>query len=419
MAEIVAFGASIVAFIQLTDRLITVSKFYLEALDDCPHDIKTVLVEDTSLKALLETLHYLAGIEPDNSDTPGLLTRLSGRDGPIEGCRKAVGMLEELLPLQTRPPAQKRRKTADMLKHLAWPLRQSKATKLLAEISRYKESIALAITADSSKDLKDVKANLSAIRQTLTAKEHREFCSWVEHTNPTRRHNDSYEQREDHTGGWMTRSPHWSAWMQGAQRFLWIHGISGAGKTVLASFLVEEARCASRTSKEPVVYYYCHFVRNQDEAKPFLRWLIGQLCRQSDTVPRKIMSLLKINHEPSVTQLLDALESILQEFDHVYFIIDAVDESYPRDTLLRVIRDLATDERYQKVRLLATSREYVDIESIIAPISVDIPMENDLIAEDIRVFTHNALRLYSEFADWPQDLLVEIEDAVSSGAKGM
>lgn len=150
MAELVAFGASVIAFIQLADRVVSLSKFYLEALDDCPHDIKTILVEITSLKALLETLNFLIGAKPDADNSSSLLARLASQDGPIEGCRQAVELLEKELPPQVRAPAQKRQKTQDMLRLLAWPLRQSKATKLLAEISRYKESIALAITTDTS-----------------------------------------------------------------------------------------------------------------------------------------------------------------------------------------------------------------------------------------------------------------------------
>jgi len=131
------------------------------------------------------------------------------------------------------------------------------------------------------------------------------------------------------------------------------------------------------------------------------------------------MSLFESDHEPNVTQLLNALESAIQEFDHVHFIIDAVDESFPRDTLLRIIRDLSTDERFQKPRLLATSREYIDIETTFTSFGTSIPMANDLVAEDIRVYAHNALRSHTEFHDWPQVLLAEVEDALTVGAKGM
>jgi hypothetical protein len=217
----------------------------------------------------------------------------------------------------------------------------------------------------------------------------------------------------------MTRSPDWNPWIQGLRRFVWIHGIPGAGKTVLTSFLIEEAKRACQKDRQAVIFYYCHFVRNQDEAKPLLQWLIGQLCRQSRTVPQEIASLFEINHEPNLTQLLNALESSLLEFDRVYFVIDAVDESFPRDTLLRVIRDLATDERYQKIRLLVTSRQYIDIETTFAPLAVSCPMENKLVAEDIKSYVHNTLRSCMEFGDWPQDLLAEVADALVAGAKGM
>ena len=200
---------------------------------------------------------------------------------------------------------------------------------------------------------------------------------------------------------------------------MWIHGIPGAGKTVLTSSLVEDAKSACHGDRQAAVYYYCHFVRNQDEAKPLLRWLIGQLCRQSGAVPGEIMSLFQIDHEPNLLQLLSALESVLREFDQVHFIIDAVDESFPRETLLKVIRDLATDQRFQNIRLLATSREYIDIEAVFSSISTAMPMANDLVAEDIRIYARATLRSYYEFAHWPRDLLVDVEDALAVGAKGM
>jgi hypothetical protein len=245
------------------------------------------------------------------------------------------------------------------------------------------------------------------------------FCKWIEQTNPTRRHNDSCELHEHHTGGWVIRSSEWQAWLQGSKTFLWIHGIPGAGKTVLVSFLIEQAKCSYDSKRQTVVYYYCYFAQNQDEAKPLLRWLIGQLCRKSGAVPHEIMGLFQISHEPSLVQLLHALHSILQEFDTVYFVIDAVDESLPRETLVKVIRDLATDQRFAKIRLLVTSREYIDIETAFSPISIAVSMTNELVTEDIQIYVHATLRSHAKFANWPQDLLLEVEEALAKGAKGM
>jgi hypothetical protein len=131
------------------------------------------------------------------------------------------------------------------------------------------------------------------------------------------------------------------------------------------------------------------------------------------------MNLFQLNHEPSLIQLLQALEFILHEFDAVYVVVDAVDESLPRATLIKVIRDLATDERFAKVRLLATSRDHLDIETVFSPISTSISMTNDLVTEDIQLYIRSALRSHSKFANWQEGLFLEVEEALAKGAQGM
>jgi hypothetical protein len=150
MAELVAFGASIVAFIHLAGRVIELSKFYLEGLQDCPHDIRVILVEVSSLKAILQTLSYLIGTSSGASQSPGLLQQLSGKDGPVEGCREAIASLEKLLPPHSRTAVRKRRKLDTVRSQLAWPLKQSHAKKLLDEIMRYKTSISFALTSETA-----------------------------------------------------------------------------------------------------------------------------------------------------------------------------------------------------------------------------------------------------------------------------
>jgi hypothetical protein len=55
--------------------------------------------------------------------------------------------------------------------------------------------------------------------------------------------------------------------------------------------------------------------------------------------------------EPSLTYLLRALEVALDSFEEVFLVINAIDESKPREDLLRVLHDLLTDARFAKVRL--------------------------------------------------------------------
>jgi len=252
-------------------------------------------------------------------------------------------------------------------------------------------------------------------------------CTWLEITNPSSNHNNAWRLHEDHTGLWMIESQEWQEWLEGKMKFMWIHGIPGAGKTVLASFLIEETKkaCAVRISgdvpNKPVVcvYYYCYFARNQDEAAPFLGWLIGQLCRQCRLIPSEIDRLYQLLHVPSISQLLSAFEILLEEFEAVFVVVDAVDESQSRENLLKVLRDCATDHRFDKVRLLATSREYYDIETYFSDISSKVSMSNSAVEKDIGLYVHSALLSNKRFQAWPPTLVTEVENALSTGAKGM
>jgi hypothetical protein len=246
---------------------------------------------------------------------------------------------------------------------------------------------------------------------------------WLEVTDPSPLHHRARKQYEPKTGSWMLRSPKWNDWIECKNRCLWIHGIPGAGKTVLASYLIGEIKnhCKALSGKRCThIYYYCYFGHNQDEATPFLRWVINRLCRESDAVPSCIYDMFKHGGTPSLIDLMGALELMLSaSFDTVYITIDAIDESMPRADLLKLLRDLATDARFEKIQLLATSRQYLDIERVMEEVSVEVSMSNPLVDEDIRTYVQSQLHTLPNFKRWPPNLLVEAEQALMSKSKGM
>lgn len=149
MAEAVALVGSVIAIIQITDRIIDVCKFYLESVQGTPSDLRIILIEISALKTVLENIKFLL-LCPDNESL--VLDSLSGRDGHIEQCLKSIGKLEELFPQDTTKRAgskpKKRQKLNSTLATLAWPFKAQKAKGLLDEISVFKSTITLALTAD-------------------------------------------------------------------------------------------------------------------------------------------------------------------------------------------------------------------------------------------------------------------------------
>ena len=222
---------------------------------------------------------------------------------------------------------------------------------------------------------------------------------------------------------WLSRSYEWSMWLAGKVRCLWLHGIAGAGKTVLVSHLVEETKkqCA-RSELESIVcvYYYCYHGHRQDETAPFLRWVISQLCRRARFTPDSVFAIYQTGTQPSLSELLHVLEEILHRFSRVHILLDGLDESAtPRDDLLRVLGDLATGARFQKLHVIVSSRDYVDIEKAMTGIFIPISMDNHLVEADIRTYVQSKTRSDTKFQHWPPDLLATVEDILPKKATGM
>jgi NACHT domain len=251
---------------------------------------------------------------------------------------------------------------------------------------------------------------------------HNKILQWLVSTDPSPIHNKSCELHETHTGKWLTRYQEYQDWKSGSTRLLWIHGIPGAGKTVLASYIVEDIKRFCQTSAPSDAawaYYYCYFGRQHDEAPHLLRWIINQLCRQSTYIPSQLIELYQQGGEPKTADLAKVLSMVLRRFQHVYVVLDALDESLNRQNLLDIIIQFASDHAFKKIKLLAMSRKEIDIESSFEELSISMSLSNPLVDEDIRIYVQRKLREDRKFRRWPVSLTANIERALVKGAKGM
>ncbi|KAF6791345.1 L-galactose dehydrogenase [Colletotrichum sojae] len=103
----------------------------------------------------------------------------------------------------------------------------------------------------------------------------------------------------------------------------------------------------------------------------------------------------------------------------VYVTIDAVDETENRKDLLDVLRKLATDQRFAKIRLLVTSREHRDIALTLMKISAEIRMHKLSLLPDIKLYVETRLQREPFAQTWSSDLRREAAEAMVYGAEGM
>lgn len=191
------------------------------------------------------------------------------------------------------------------------------------------------------------------------------------------------------------------------------------------SYLIEqiEKHCEQIANRNCIyVYYYCYFAHKQDETKPFLKWLIGRLCREAGStgrVPMYVSDLRRHGAEPSLADLLGTIAQLLTSFETVFVAIDAIDESQSRSELLDVLQILAKDPKFSKLQIVTSGRQYRDIEQVMLNISQFISLSNPFVEQDIRQYVHSTLQSSPYFQKWPRDLLNEVEESVALGASGM
>ncbi|KPM42954.1 hypothetical protein AK830_g3643 [Neonectria ditissima] len=407
----IGLSTNILDVVQLAGRISKTCKSYIDGVADYPKDLRVICVETESLAIVLQGLQWL-----DKDDAQDACT-ISQLEGPVKQCQETIKSLNGLLPPATLPTGRKgakRRKVQSALDTLAWPLKSEKARKLLDELMQFKSTMSMAIGGSLLKDVQ-------VIKKTLSASQVQGVCRWFEQTNPSPNHNAASALYENETLTWILRSDEWINWINLKTRCVWIYGIPGAGKTVLAAYLIDQVRRLCESAEDPkpdYVYYYCYHGHNHDEAAPFLRWLISQLCRRKQAVPEKAYKVHQLNQQPGLQELLDILEAVLATSFRVFIVIDAVDESQPRTNLLKVIEDLAQDQRFSKIQLLVTSRKELEIERTMSEISSPVSMSNPLVEEDIKKFVRSQIQR-GQFQKWPSELKDEVEESLSNGAKGM
>ena len=249
-----------------------------------------------------------------------------------------------------------------------------------------------------------------------------QILQWLVTTDPSLNHHNACELHEDHTGQWLTKSPEYANWKAGNTRFLWIHGIPGAGKTVLLSYIAEDIKIFCNNSPTGDLgwgYYYCYFARNQNETPWLLRWLISQLCRQIGGIPPVVTSMYKERGYPQVSRLVDVLAAVSENFSRVYIVIDALDKSAKREKLLAVLLQILENKTLGHIQLLVTSRKELDIERALLAVAESLSLSNHYVDEDIRTYIKSRLQDDPKYYRWPNVLKAETETALVKGAKGM
>lgn len=202
------------------------------------------------------------------------------------------------------------------------------------------------------------------------------------------------KKRTGDTGLWLLDTPKYIDWKTTPGSLLWLPGISGCGKSVLCSTLVQdiEEDCSLDPSKFLGYWYFQFGSEATKNVDTMCRSLIRQLSR-SPLAP-EVIKIWEEHHlkgsQPDSKAIYGVLHDLLSAIrGDIYLVFDALDEcpeneeSKERGSLLSLLEDLL--ERHStKIHILATSRPEPDIQQRLERFS-KIDLEAHL-AEDVKTF---------------------------------
>ncbi|KAH8691089.1 hypothetical protein GQ44DRAFT_636325, partial [Phaeosphaeriaceae sp. PMI808] len=172
------------------------------------------------------------------------------------------------------------------------------------------------------------------------------------------------------TGDWLLGNERFSSWFNPYPRtapLLWLSGIPGAGKTVLASFIIDVAR--SRFPNAEVAFFYCKY--RDPQRNTFIavaRGILAQLTTQNKNLLPYIYEKASESGQKSLsTSALakELLEAALRSYNTLggyhtlYIIIDGLDECEREDRkeIVSWFRRVITPAEADDLRCLFISQD--------------------------------------------------------------
>jgi len=250
---------------------------------------------------------------------------------------------------------------------------------------------------------------------------------WLDAPNMAEHQEKGHTTREARpdSGRWLLSRDKIKAWLDPAMSVppcLWVHGIPGAGKTVLASLLVES--CQTNTHVKTVYFYCRHGDPRRDNFISMSRSFLDQLSNLDGSVVDLLYDMAVKNDMCFKTKKAtkDLLQLCLDAAGTVFIILDGLDEcpEPEQDTVARWLRKYVDNSggTVDPSRCVFLSQDYTSTRALLSTLpTVRITSADN--QADIRAYCSAASKdIQAKFAETDAQTAFVVE-AVTSKANGM
>ncbi|KAF8343296.1 ankyrin repeat-containing domain protein [Amanita rubescens] len=262
------------------------------------------------------------------------------------------------------------------------------------------------------------------IQMTKPSSDIEKYRKWLMPCDPSANHKNAVAKHHPGTGLWLLEHDVYKDWKEKENSFLWIHGISGAGKTIIFSTVVQDLQSiANKNSKGTVglAYFYCDV---SDVKKRSVTDILSSLVINLLAFQPSNQSLLDKTYQDSMNgfskpfddRLQEILRQFISSFEMAYILIDALDECLDWESALNFIQTLHGWGLWQCHLLVTSRREQQIVKSMMAMNPMEVEM---LVDDDIQDYIDFMLNSSLELKEWGPEEGGFIRKVLLEKAKGM
>ena len=257
-----------------------------------------------------------------------------------------------------------------------WKDFNSRFEHILQDLRRHKDLIESQATAlhfqQYQVDRQMFFEKLNHLETAERKRNYSEVLQWFLGANALLDHEDICKVRQEfpNSGAWLLKHPDYSSWKEDSVprvSTLWLSGIPGAGKTVLASLVIENCKEDVNAS---TAFFYCKYDDPQrNTSVAVLRTLLSQLLKYDHDLLPWCYDLYLNSGQPSLSSgdlCKEILKAVLTNGDKTFVLVDGIDECDKKEArlLVNVICDMVTvcdTQNPGKLRVMVISQDEPDI----------------------------------------------------------
>ncbi|EUC41885.1 hypothetical protein COCMIDRAFT_49808, partial [Bipolaris oryzae ATCC 44560] len=161
-----------------------------------------------------------------------------------------------------------------------------------------------------------------------------DVINWIYASSYESKHKKTRRERVKGSGAWLLKKQEYQGWYSdsGSTQLLWCHGKPGAGKTFIASAVIDEL-LANRMERDiGIAYIYFDYADKEAQSlenvfASVLKQVV--LCKEKESIEevRRLYRACNMGAQrPEIDTLVETLGHMSQYFKQIFIVFDALDE---------------------------------------------------------------------------------------------